>query len=84
MLQELRDDSANGYRGVMEEWMVIRLVMLIAAVLTTAAGFSASAYSLTQGQTDQAIAFAWPSLAISIAIALVIPKRRQRAEAGVK
>ena len=53
--------------------MGFRLAMIVAAAVLTAAGLTAAAYSLTQGQTDQAIAFGWPAIAIAIAFAIVIP-----------
>lgn len=51
--------------------------MLLAAAVMTAAGATAAAYSLTTGQTDQAIAFAWPALAAIIAIGLMMPARQK-------
>ena len=42
-----------------------------ALVLTT--GLSASAYSMSLGLTDQAIAFGWPTIALSLLIAMLAP-----------
>ena len=53
--------------------------MLLAAALMTTAGFTASAWSLTQGQTDQAIAFGWPTLAVAVTLALMIPASKTAA-----
>lgn len=67
--------------------MGIRLTLMIVTYLIAITGVTASAYSLTQGQTDQAIAFAWPAIALATAIAIMIPARRaaQRpVEGGVK
>jgi len=61
--------------------------MLAAAALATT-GFTASALALSQGQTDQAIAFAWPSVAVAILLALSFPGKtifaRQPDQAGLK
>jgi TRAP-type C4-dicarboxylate transport system permease small subunit len=59
--------------------MGARLAMLLAAALMTTAGFTASAWSLTQGQTDQAIAFGWPTLAVAVTLALMIPASKTAA-----
>lgn len=53
--------------------MVFRILMMLAAASVTTLGVTAAALSLTHGQTDQAIAFAWPALAASIALCLMIP-----------
>lgn len=55
--------------------MGFRLAMTVAAALLTAGGLTAAAYSFTQGQTDQAIAFGWPAIATAIAFAIVIPSQ---------
>jgi len=55
--------------------MVVRILMLLGAAVSTAAGVTAAAYSFSAGQTDQAIAFAWPALAMSIAFGLMMPSR---------
>ncbi|MBR9827013.1 MAG: hypothetical protein GYB36_14630 [Alphaproteobacteria bacterium] len=57
--------------------MVFRILMMLAAAAMTAAGITAAAFSLTHGQTDQAIAFAWPALASIIALGLMMPTRKQ-------
>jgi peptidoglycan/LPS O-acetylase OafA/YrhL len=57
--------------------MIVRLAMLACAALTAVGGLSASAYSVTQGATDQAIAFGWPTVAIALAIAMLAPPRRR-------
>jgi len=59
----------------MEELMSLRLPMTIIAALITAAGVTASAYSLTLGEIDQAIAFGWPPLAVALLIVLAMPSR---------
>jgi hypothetical protein len=59
--------------------MIVRLAMLATASLTAVGGLTASAYSITQGATDQAIAFGWPTLAIALAIVMLAPSRRGRA-----
>lgn len=68
--------------------MVIRFTIMLAAAALAATGFTASALALTQGQTDQAIAFAWPSVAVAILLALSVPKNailaRQTDQAGLK
>ncbi len=56
--------------------MLFRVLMLLAAAGLTAAGITASAYSLSHGQTDQAIAFAWPAIAAIIAFGLIMPSQR--------
>ena len=53
--------------------MVIRFTIMLAAAALAATGFTASALALTQGQTDQAIAFAWPSVAVAILLAFSLP-----------
>jgi hypothetical protein len=57
------------------------LAMLLTAATVTAGGLTASAFSLTQGQTDQAIAFGWPAIAVAFVIVMLLPtgKRRDRA-----
>jgi len=68
--------------------MVIRFAIMLAAAALAATGFTASALALTQGQTDQAIAFAWPSIAVAILLALSFPGNtifaRQTDQAGLK
>ena len=54
------------------------LAMLLGAATITAGGLTASAFSLTQGQTDQAIAFGWPALAIACVMAMLVPSGRRR------
>ena len=56
--------------------MGIRLAMLIFAVLVALTGLSASAWSLSRGETDQAIAFGWPSIAVIMVLALFLPARK--------
>ncbi|WP_417468475.1 hypothetical protein [Maricaulis sp.] len=63
--------------------MGFRLAMTVAAALLTTTGLTAAAYSLTQGQTDQAIAFGWPAIAIAIAFAIVIPSQ-SRAQSQIQ
>tara|TARA_R110000868_G_scaffold2384_7_gene17752 strand:- start:33622 stop:33858 length:237 start_codon:yes stop_codon:yes gene_type:complete len=66
----------------MEESMGFRLAMSVAAAVLTAVGLTAAAYSLTLGETDQAIAFGWPAIAVAIAFAIFIPAHsRARNEA---
>jgi uncharacterized membrane protein YkvI len=57
----------------METKMGFRLVALLAAATLSSAGFTAAAWSLTRGETDQAIAFGWPALAVAITVAVLIP-----------
>lgn len=68
--------------------MVIRFTIMLAAAALAATGFTASALALTQGQTDQAIAFAWPSVAVAILLAFSLPGNtilsRQADQAGLK
>ena len=65
--------------------MVVRLAIMLTAAALAATGFTASALALTQGQTDQAIAFAWPSIAVAILLGLAVPsKPLLRAQAGLK
>ncbi|WP_300542787.1 hypothetical protein [Maricaulis sp.] len=59
--------------------MGIRLTMLLAAAMIAAAGLTASAWSLSQGQPDQAIAFGWPPLSIAILMALLVPSGQRSA-----
>ncbi|WP_203291619.1 hypothetical protein [Maricaulis parjimensis] len=61
--------------------MGTRLIMLIIATLVALAGLTASAWSLSRGETDQAIAFGWPSLAVIMVLALFIPARKARLQA---
>jgi hypothetical protein len=60
----------------MEKLMSLRLPVTIITALALGAGLSASAYSLTQGATDQAIAFGWPVIALAVIMGFVIPARR--------
>ncbi len=53
------------------------LAMLLTAATVSAGGLSASAYSLTQGQTDQAIAFGWPAIAVAFVIVMLLPTGRR-------
>ena len=55
------------------------LAMLLTAATVTAGGLTASAFSLTQGQTDQAIAFGWPAIAVAFVIVMLMPTGRRRA-----
>ncbi|MHA6287538.1 hypothetical protein [Maricaulis sp. CAU 1757] len=65
--------------------MSFRLAMMLIAGAASAAGFSAVAWSLVNGQTDQAIAYAWPIIGLTILFALIVPTpRRQTAERGEK
>ncbi|MBO6796147.1 hypothetical protein [Maricaulis sp.] len=68
--------------------MVIRFTIMLAAAALAATGFTASALALTQGQTDQAIAFAWPSIAVAILLAFSLPGNtilsREADQAGLK
>ncbi|WP_412545267.1 hypothetical protein [Maricaulis sp. MIT060901] len=68
--------------------MVIRFTIMLAAAALAATGFTASALALTQGQTDQAIAFAWPSVAVAILLAFSLPGNtilsREADQAGLK
>ena len=56
--------------------MGMRLAMLILAALIAVTGLTASAWSLSRGQTDQAIAFGWPSIAVIMVLALFLPARK--------
>jgi|TARA_R110002126_G_scaffold82066_2_gene201555 hypothetical protein len=67
----------------MENWMGFRLAMTVAAALLTATGLTAAAYSFTQGETDQAIAFGWPAIAIAIAFGIFIPSQ-SRAQSQIQ
>ena len=58
--------------------MGFRLVVLLAAAIVAATGFTAAAWSLSRGQTDQAIAFGWPALAVILAVAILFPVGRLR------
>jgi hypothetical protein len=60
----------------MEKRMSLRLPVTIITALALGAGLSASAYSLTQGETDMAIAFGWPVIALAVIIGFMIPNRR--------
>jgi len=68
--------------------MVVRFAILLAAAALAATGFTASALALSQGQTDQAIAFAWPSIAVAILLAISLPGNsifsRSTDQAGLK
>lgn len=65
--------------------MVVRILLLLGAAVMTAIGITASAFSLSNGQTDQAIAFAWPALASIIAFGLMMPtSQKSQVEAGRK
>lgn len=54
------------------------LAMLLSAATVTAGGLTASAFSLTQGQTDQAIAFGWPAIAVAFVVVMLVPTGRRR------
>ncbi|OLF71077.1 hypothetical protein AWH62_13550 [Maricaulis sp. W15] len=54
------------------------LAMLLTAATVTAGGLTASAFSLTQGQTDQAIAFGWPAIAVAFVVVMLLPTGRRR------
>jgi len=58
--------------------MGFRLVALLAAAIATTTGFTAAAWSLSRGQTDQAIAFGWPALAVILTVAVLFPVGRLR------
>jgi hypothetical protein len=62
----------------MEECMGYSLAMLLTAATVSAGGLTASALSLTQGQTDQAIAFGWPAIAVAFIIIMLLPTGRRR------
>ena len=53
--------------------MGFRLIVLLVAALLTSAGITAAAWSLTRGETDQAIAFGWPALAVAVTVAILVP-----------
>ncbi|WP_323763016.1 hypothetical protein [Maricaulis sp.] len=53
------------------------LSMLLSAATVTAGGLTASAFSLTQGQTDQAIAFGWPAIAVAFVVVMLAPTGRR-------
>ena len=53
--------------------MGFRLIVLLIAALLTSAGITAAAWSLTRGETDQAIAFGWPALAVAVTVAILVP-----------
>ena len=53
--------------------MGFRLIVLLIAALPTSAGITAAAWSLTRGETDQAIAFGWPALAVAVTVAILVP-----------
>ena len=57
------------------------LAMLLSAATVTAGGLTASAFSLTQGQTDQAIAFGWPAIAVAFVVVMLMPTGRRRRKA---
>lgn len=54
------------------------LAMLLTAATVTTGGLTASAFSLTQGQTDQAIAFGWPAIAVAFVVVMLVPTGRRR------
>ncbi len=56
--------------------MGTRLAMLIFAALVAVAGLTASAWSLSRGETDQAIAFGWPAIAVIMILVLALPARK--------
>jgi len=58
------------------------LAMLLTAATVTTGGLTASAFSLTQGQTDQAIAFGWPAIAVAFVIVMLMPTGRHRRPAS--
>lgn len=58
---------------------MIRALSMFAAVALSFAGFSATAWSFSHGALDQAIAFAWPTLAFLIALCVAAPWRLGRA-----
>ncbi|MDG1417154.1 MAG: hypothetical protein P8J78_05470 [Maricaulis sp.] len=58
--------------------MSLRLSMKIAAALVFVTGLSATGYSLTIGETGQAIAFGWPAFGIALLIGLATPSRKNR------
>ncbi len=75
MMEGLRDQCLSA--GEMEEYMAIRLALMIAAAAVAIAGITAAAYSFSLGHADQAIAFGWPALSIATMIAIMIPARRR-------
>lgn len=54
------------------------LAMLLTAATVTTGGLTASVFSLTQGQTDQAIAFGWPAIAVAFVVVMLVPNGRRR------
>ena len=55
----------------------LRLIMIVCAALSAAAGVTAGAASLVLGTVDQAVAFTWPGVAASLALMLMAPSRPQ-------
>lgn len=53
----------------------LRLALMFAAALAAAAGLTAGAASLVLGSLDQAVAFTWPGVAVSIALMLLVPSQ---------
>ena len=67
--------------------MSYRLTMTLIAAMIAATGLTASAFSLSQGATDQAIAFGWPAIAVALSILVLTPSRKKlqpRLEDGAK
>lgn len=53
--------------------MIYRLILLLSAAIIALLGLGVSAFAMSQGATDQAIAFGWPSLGASLLLALLVP-----------
>ena len=51
----------------------LRLAILFYAALAAGAGLAAGAASLVYGSVDQAVAFTWPGVAVSVALMLLTP-----------
>ena len=62
--------------------MAFRLIVLLTAATLSSAGFTAAAWSLTRSQTDQAIAFGWPAIAVAITVAILVPMGKRPGSAG--
>lgn len=53
----------------------LRLAIVLCAILAACAGLAAGAASLLQGSIDQAVAFTWPGVAMSLALLLAVPSQ---------
>ncbi len=51
----------------------LRLALVLCALLAAGTGLAAGIASLMQGAIDQAVAFTWPGVAVSIALMLLAP-----------